>query len=123
MAKILILEDEEIRREAFIVALGKKGYKEIIVTGNAPSAIKFLEEGGVGVLYLDNDLGPEKQGQGLDVSRYLTQNWHKHEHLEIIIHSWNMYARQVMLSDLVAAGFRVRTAPFNPKKITMPLLH
>lgn len=98
--RILILEDDGYRVRYFLERFCEQ---ELKVTENASSAIRYLNEYIFDYIFLDNDLGPGN-GEGIEVAEFLYSNPdNMNNSAEIIIHSWNRPAAEIIKSKLPRA--------------------
>lgn len=101
---VLVLEDDSHRISTFIDSFSKDNIK---ITDNSVDAIYYLDTYNFDLIFLAHDLGTGN-GCGQDVAAHLYKNSHNdNNNAIIIIHSWNAYAVNKMLSYL-------------PKAISMP---
>ena len=71
----------------------------------AETAIRLLRVGGVTMISLDHDLGPEENGTGYDVAKYIEEAAYKGtlSPIEVRIHSANPVGRKCMLAAIERA--------------------
>jgi len=120
---ILFLDDDERRINKVWEFLRKNKFnmENFIFTSTASVAIgKFTLGSRWDMVFLDHDLGNEiyadssRRNTGAEVTRYLLENkWAKDAIGKIIVHSFNPSGAEVMLSNLIRAGFTPIYAPFN----------
>jgi CheY-like chemotaxis protein len=106
--KILILEDEQYRRDMFAEKLADH---DLTFALDAPTAIERLSGERFDAIFLDHDLGPNA-GDGQDVARHIAGNvplaplvW---------IHSFNPSGAAAMSAILTEGGVRSVQRPFGP---------
>ena len=94
---VLVLEDNSYRISIFIDSFHSDNIK---IADNAKDAIEYLNQYDFDMIFLDHDLG-DGAGCGLDVASHLYKNSHNDNNkADIIIHSWNVYAVNKMMSYL-----------------------
>ena len=104
--KILVVEDEEYRRDAFRTKYA--GQHQIVFTKKPAEAIDLLKQGGFGCLFLDHDLGCKHSGY--DIACWLEEH-PEHCPPQIVIHSQNSVGNQKIKAALPQAYL----VPFAPK--------
>lgn len=109
--KILVLDDNEYRHEAFSKKLA--GH-DVWHTYTAEQTSKVLaHQGPFDVVYLDHDLG--ETHTGMDVARYITGGLAVQKRpLQVIVHSHNTAGAERMEAELRAAGITAAREPFAP---------
>jgi CheY-like chemotaxis protein len=108
--RILVLDDEEVRHDAFSLRL--LGNEVVHVWNLEQIQQKLKAEDAFDLIYLDHDLGEEADGR--DVVNFIVrelpqQQWPK----EVIVHSWNFYAANQMVQTLKDAGIKASYQAFS----------
>jgi len=122
--RILILEDDQRRIDAFNEKIGERCIVEIVKT--ARLAIQCLTMQKYDVVFLDHDLGgetyvdPSNENTGSGVVRWMLKNVGFVEDPDIVIHSMNTPAAEAMERDLKTAYGFVYRVPFPALIKTLP---
>lgn len=112
MPKILILEDNAGRITHF-----RRLYPKASIVETAQEAIDALRDFDWDYLSLDHDLGGEtfvdssRSDCGMEVIRWLTKHYLKD--MNVIVHTANRRAADLMSSTLESAGYTVTKYPFG----------
>ena len=115
MARILILDDDDIRHKQFA-----KKYKneELVHVYIAAEAINYLEYGPkFDYIFLDHDLGGQQMVEsgvdtGYEVAEWLSRNDEYKPRNSVILHSLNPVGRKNMCNVLKQANIHVIESPF-----------
>jgi len=116
---ILFLDDSKERQDKLWEVLRVGGFDlyHLRRCFTAQEAISWLDSGQWGYVFLDHDLGNEiyadshGENTGAEVTRWILKN--KTSIKNVIVHSFNPSGAEVMLSNLIQAGFTPIYAPFN----------
>lgn len=106
---ILLVEDEEIRRNWFKSHCGDT---PLDITGDVDQAILMLSLHDYDTLWLDHDLGTEPK-VGRDVAKWLIANPDRLPHMAIYVHSVNVVSGPKMVLELKEAGRPAQYVPFT----------
>jgi CheY-like chemotaxis protein len=125
--RILILDDNPERHDAFDTFLDGKGH-EVMHAWTYWDAIGLLEDERFDLLYLDHDLNDHESASvisgmygsreltGLDVARFVARQLADDLKPErVVVHSWNPMGARSMVDILISVGISATYEPFaNP---------
>jgi CheY-like chemotaxis protein len=122
--KILVLDDDERRHDAFAKALVGDEVKHVWTFDEAVLALDTQDR--FDLAYLDHDLNDfgKKSGYhngygfteytGFDVAAYMARHLAPEKQpLEVIVHSWNPPGARMMVNVLRDAGIKASYRPFH----------
>ncbi len=116
--RILIVEDDETRCAWFRERLSGR---ELDVTCDVPTAVRWLKERDYHAVLLDHDLAaehyfssePDDERTGYAVARWLADNPTAQRDALVLIHSLNYAGASRMVAVLRAAGREAEHVPFH----------
>jgi CheY-like chemotaxis protein len=116
--RVLIVEDDEVRREWF---RGRLDACELTITCDAGEAVRLLAENEYDLILLDHDLlenhyrsdESDDERTGYAVAAWLAAHRGAQPRAEVVIHSLNYAGAERMLAALLAAGFDAQCIPFH----------
>ena len=112
MAKVLFLDDDRTRTEAFL-----RRCPDATTVETAAGCIQQLQENDWELVCLDHDLGGEvyvnskREDCGMEVVRWVEQNCPDVK--TFVVHSYNGYAAPMMVQRLRDAGYATHQLPFG----------
>jgi CheY-like chemotaxis protein len=118
MGRILIVEDDEVRRSWFHQEFANHERDE---THEVSVAVRWLAERDYTLIFLDHDLAEEHYAlemaddglTGYSVAEWLAEHPERQPEAQIIIHSLNYVGAQRMLDVLQGAGRQAEHVPFH----------
>jgi ActR/RegA family two-component response regulator len=107
MSYILVLDDDVYRARYFIERFGEH---ELSIAESVDMAIGYVTRLFFNYIFIDNDLGIEKNGTGLDFVEFLYNNPYNINNFSVLItHTWDFEAAEEMRLMIP----HVKHAPFN----------
>ena len=116
--RVLIVEDDEARREWF---RGRLRDCDLDITCDVVEAVRWLAENEYDLILLDHDLReehywsdePDDERTGYAVAAWLAAHPETQTSAQIVIHSLNYAGAERMLAALLATGFEAECIPFH----------
>ena len=112
MSRVLILDDEQYRHDAFAVSFA--GH-ELVHVRSASEAAEALRGPRFDLAQLDHDLGGHWNGTGRDVAEHIAAMPAEARPRLVIVHSFNPPGARLMVATLKQAGVPASHRPFSPE--------